>query len=74
MQTYLYPKENHITGYLKMDLEGSMINKGHDTSFGGDGNDLYLDMVMVSLMYKTGKTHRNIYSVNTVYFTLIISQ
>ena len=54
MQTYLYPKENHITGYLKMDLEGSMINKGHDISFGGDGNDLYLDMVMVSLMYKTG--------------------
>ena len=54
MQTYLYPKENHIAGYLKTDSEGSIVNKGHDTSFGGDGKDLYLDMVMISLMYKTG--------------------
>lgn len=54
MKTYLYPKENHITGYLKMDLKGSIVNKGHDTSFGRYGNVLYLDMVMVPLMYKTG--------------------
>lgn len=57
-----------------MDLEAGTVKKGYDKSLGGDGNALCLDMVMVSLMYKTGKTHRNIYSVNTVYFTLIISQ
>ena len=57
-----------------MELEAGIFRKGHDKSLGGDGNALCLDMVMVSLMYKTGKTHRNIYSVNTVYFTLIISQ
>lgn len=57
-----------------MDLEAGTVKKGYDKSLGGDGNALCLDMVMVSLMYKTGKTHRNVYSVNTVYFTLIISQ
>ena len=57
-----------------MDLEAGTVKKGYDKSLGGDGNALCLDMVMVSLMYKKGKTHRNIYSVNTVYFTLIISQ
>ena len=57
-----------------MELEAGIVKKGHDKSLGGDWNALYLDMVMVSLMYKTGKTHRNVYSVNTVYFTLIISQ
>jgi len=57
-----------------MDLEAGTVKKGYDKSLGGDGNALCLDMVMVSLMYKKGKTHRNIYSVNTVYFTLTISQ
>ena len=65
-------KKNHITGQLKMELEAGMVKKGHDKSLGG--NALYLDMVVVSLMCKAGKTHRNVYSVNTVSFTLIISQ
>ena len=55
-----------------MELEARMVKKGHDKSLGG--NALYLDMVVVSLMCKAGKTHRNVYSVNTVSFTLIISQ
>lgn len=57
-----------------MELEAGTVKRGHDKSLESDGNALCLDMVMVSLMYKKGKTHRNIYSVNTVYFTLIISQ
>ena len=57
-----------------MELEAGTVKRGHDKSLESDGNALCLDMVMVSLMYKTGKTHRNVYSVNTVYFTLIISQ
>ena len=57
-----------------MELEAGTVKKGHDKSLGGDWNALYLDMVMVSLMYKTGKTHRYVYSVNIVYFTLIISR
>ena len=36
--------------------------KDHDKSFGGDGNVPYLDVVMVSLMYKTVKTHRIVHS------------
>lgn len=55
-----------------MELEAGMVKKGHDKSLGG--NTLYLDMVVISLMCKTGKTHRNVYSVNTVCFTVIISQ
>lgn len=70
---YLCAK-NQITDYLGMELEGGMIKKGDHESFGGNGSVLYIDMVMVSLMYKTAETHRNVHSTNTVYFTLIISR
>ena len=58
-----------------MELEAGTVKKGHDKSLGGDWNALYLDMVMVSLMYKTGKTHRNVllseYSLfHTNYFSI----
>lgn len=55
-----------------MELEAGMVKKGHDKSL---GNALYLDMVMVSSMYKTGKNSQKCvlgeYSVfHTNYFSI----
>lgn len=47
-------KTYEITGDVKMELDRAWTNKGHDKSFRGDGNVLYL-VVMISLMYKPFK-------------------